>query len=290
MEKMMDWISLWNELARAYTFSHSHHKHLDSGDHWRARAQEFDGHVRRRWAKSDSSRTFILAQLDASPGATVLDIGAGTGAWAALLARRARRVTAVEPSPAMLEVLRRNLEAEEISNVEIVEAAWPHAQVGVHDFTLCSHAMYGLTDFAPFIQSIEAVTRQMCFLLIRAPTMDGVMAEAARRVWGHPYDSPNFQIAFNALLQLGIFPNVLMEDLGRWTPWVSDSLEDACDQIKRRLGLNHTSEHDTFLMELVQRRLTCADGKYVWPPGMRTALVYWQVHAEKSERLAKDRR
>jgi SAM-dependent methyltransferase len=279
---MMDWIQLWSELVRVQNCSYAHDKRLDQRDHWRERAQEFDGHVRRRWAKSDSSRTFIVAQLDALPGATVLDIGTGTGAWAAVLARHARRVTAVEPSPAMLQVLRSNLTSEKIANVEIVEDAWPQAQVGVHDFTLCSHSMYGLPDFAQFIQSIEAVTRQMCFLLIRAPTMDGVMAEAARRVWGHSYDSPNFQIAFNALLQLGIFPNVLMEDLGRWTPWVSDSLEDARAQIKRRLGLNQTSEHDVFLVELLQRRLTCVDGKYVWPPAMRTALVYWHTQKERA--------
>ncbi len=283
MEKMIDWINLWNELVRAYNASHSHNQHLDNQDRWRTRAQEFDGHVRRRWARADSSRTFILAQLDAAPNSTVLDIGAGTGAWAMLLAQHARRVTAVEPSPAMLQVLRRNLEAEKVTNVEIVEDVWPQAQVGIHDFTLCSHAMYGLPDFAQFIHSIEAVTRQMCFLLIRAPTLDGVMAEAARRVWGHPYDSPNYQIAFNALLQMGIFPNVSMEDAGRWEPWVSDRLEDARDQIKRRLGVSETSTHDDFFMDLVSRRLKYEDGKYVWPLAMRTALVYWRTQAEKSE-------
>lgn len=281
---MMDWIRLWNELVQVQNCGYAHDTTLDKQDHWRNRAKEFDGHVRRRWAKADSSRTFILAQLDANPGATVLDIGAGTGAWAALLARHAARVTAVEPSPALLEVLHRNLESEKVTNIEIVEAAWPQAQVGVHDFTLCSHAMYGMSDFALFIQSIEEVTRQMCFLLIRAPTMDGVMAEAARHVWGHPYDSPNFQIAFNALLQMGILPNVAMEDRGRWEPWVSASLEDARDQIKRRLGLIQSTAHDGFLMDLVSRRLTYTEGKYVWPPAMRTALVYWQVQKEKADR------
>jgi SAM-dependent methyltransferase len=250
---------------------------LGQRDHWRNRAQEFDEHVRRRWEQADTSRTFILAQVDAVPNSTVLDIGAGTGAWAGLLARHARRVTAVEPSPAMLEVLRNNLAIEKASNVEVVEEPWPHAQVGAHDFTLCSHAMYGLPDFARFVQSIEAVTRHTCFLLIRAPTMDGVMAEAARRVLGHPYDSPNYQIAFNALLQLGIFPNVLMEEPGSWEPWVSESLEEGCEQIKRRLGLSQSKVHDEFFLDLVRRRLTCRNGRYVWPPAMRTALVYWRV-------------
>ena len=285
MEKMFDWLGLWNELAQVQNCGYAHDQRLDKQDHWRARAKEFDGHVHRRWAQPDSSRALIVSMLDAQPNATVLDIGAGTGAWATLLARHARRVTAVEPSPAMLEMLHHNLESEKVTNVEIVEDAWPHPQVGMHDFTVCSHAMYGLADFASFIQSIEAVTRQTCFLLMRAPMMDGVMAEAARRVWGHPYDSPNYQVALNALLQMGIFPNVLMEEPGSWEPWANNSLEDARDQIKRRLGLSQTSEHDVFLMELVQRRLTSVDGKYMWPRAMRTALVYWRVQTEKSERL-----
>ena len=285
MEKMIDWIELWNELVQAQNCGYAHDQRLDKQDHWRARAKEFDSHVRRRWEQVDSSRALIVSMLDAIPNATVLDIGAGTGAWATLLARHARRVTAIEPSPAMLEVLRHNLESEKVTNVEIVAEAWPHARVGIHDFTLCSHAMYGLGDFAQFIQGIEAVTRQTIFLLIRAPTMHGVMAEAARRVWGHPYDSPNYQVALNALLQMGIFPNVLMEEPGSWEPWVNDSLEDARNQIKRRLGLSQTCEHDAFLMQLIQRRLTCVDGKYVWPRATRTALVYWRAQAERSERL-----
>jgi SAM-dependent methyltransferase len=279
-EKMMDWISLWDELVRVQNCGYAHDKRLDKPDHWQNRAKEFDDHVRRRWQQADSSRTFILSQLDALPGATVLDIGAGTGAWEMLLARHVSRITAVEPSPAMLQVLHSNLESEKITNVEIVEDTWPHAQVGVHDFTLCSHAMYGFPDFVLFIQSIAAVTRHLCFLLIRAPTMDGVMAEAARHVWGHPYDSPNYQVALNALLQMGIFPNVVMEDLGRWEPWASESLEDARDQIKRRLGLSQTTEHDDFLLDLAQRRLTREDHTYVWPRAMRTALVYWAVASE----------
>jgi SAM-dependent methyltransferase len=283
MEKMIDWIGLWNELVRVQNCGYAHDKRLDRQDHWCNRAKEFDSHVRRRWAQADSSRTLIVSMLDALPGATVLDIGAGTGAWEAFLARHARQITAVEPSPTMLGVMESNLESAKITNVEIVRDAWPHARVGMHDFTLCSHAMYGFPDFALFVQSIEAVTRHTCFLLIRAPMMDGVMAEAARHVWGHPYDSPNYQVAVNALLQMGIFPNVLMEDSGLWEPWVSDSLEDAVDQIKRRLGLSQTDQHDDFLIGLVHHRLTRENDQYVWPRAMRTALMFWRVRAETAE-------
>jgi len=55
---------------------------------------------------------FPIAAADeivASPVPTILDLGAGTGKFTALLAPRAAHVVAVEPSEAMLDVLRRRL-------------------------------------------------------------------------------------------------------------------------------------------------------------------------------------
>jgi SAM-dependent methyltransferase len=274
MQRVTDWVRLWRELVEARANRRSDQ---GRGDAWRARARRFDKQIERRWEKPDSSRATIVSQVQAHPGATLLDIGAGTGAWTALLARYARRVTAVDPSPAMLEVLQHKLADEGIDNVDVVQGAWPEAQVEVHDFTLCSHAMYGAADFPAFVRRMEAVTRRTCYLLLRAPTPDGVMAEASMHIWGQPYDSPCFQVAYNALLQIGIFPHVLMEDTGLWEPWTHDSLEDALAEVKRRFGLPEASEHDGFLLDLLQRRLERADGQVVWPRGMRSALVFWDA-------------
>jgi len=38
-----------------------------------------------------------------------------------------------------------------------------------------------------------------------------------------------------------------------------------------------TSEHDAFLLDLLQRRLHEEDGQLVWPRDMRSALLYWQA-------------
>jgi len=117
----------------------------------------------------------------------------------------------------------------------------------------------------------------MCILLLRATSPDGVRAEAARHIWGQPMDSPNFTVAYNVLLQLGIFANVQMENTGLWKPRTSASLEDALDAMHRFFSLDEPCEHDAYLMDLLQRRLTLKDGRYVWPPDVRTALVYWNV-------------
>ncbi len=282
---MTDWIELWNNLVNLREWRYQQTETPENHDRWKTRAHDFDSHVRRRWAKQDSTRTFLVSLLKAMPNSTVLDIGAGTGKWCVLLAPHAKLVTAVEPSPAMIEKMHSNLASEQIGNVEIVPARWQDASVATHDLVLCSHAMYGVPDFAQFINKMQTVTRHTCALLLRAPAMDGVMAQAAQHVWGHPYDSPNYHIALNALLQMGIFPNVLMEEPASWEPWAHASLDEALDEIKQRLRLGERTEHDDFLRDLLQRHLVWQDGKYVWPPSMRTALIFWRVNGESSPQL-----
>ncbi len=102
MDRVTDWIHLWRELVQVQATAQ---KVADPAgteqDRWRGKSKDYDTSARRRWAKPDSSRDFVVAQLDAAPGSTLLDIGAGTGSWAILLARHARKVTAIDSSPAM---------------------------------------------------------------------------------------------------------------------------------------------------------------------------------------------
>ena len=278
MEKITDWNALWRELVEIKAQSRKARKGYHSRmDVWADRAIHFKEGVKRRWAKPDSSRDFILSRIDSD--ATVLDIGAGTGDWSILLSRHAKHVTAIEPSDAMIDVMKESLAAENIKNVGIVQGSWPDVNVEPHDYSLCSHAMYGTPDLAAFVLRMAACTRRMCFLLLRAPSLTGVRAEAAQHIWGQPLDSPNFTIAYNILLQNDICANVLMENTGFWKSRTSSSLEEALESVKEYLGLSGSDEHDGYLMEMLQRRLRWDGEKYVWPPDVRSALVYWQVQA-----------
>jgi len=245
-------------------------------DHWRHKARSFSEAVKQRWAHPDSHRDFILSLVKSLSRSAVLDIGAGTGGWAVPLARNARKVTALEPSSAMIQVMRENLESEGVDNVEIIQGPWPESEMEAHDFSLCSHAMYGCSDLTAFVHAMTKATRRTCFMLMRAPAHDGTMALAALRVWGQPHDSPNFQVAYNAMLQMGLYPHVLMGAPDLWEPWENDSLEAAMEEVKHRLGLGSASEHDAFLRNLLESRLTFRDGKALWPREVRSALIYWE--------------
>ena len=273
MEKLTDWAGLWRELVEI----NDRRKEKAGGekDYWNTRVRQFDEGVRQRWSQPDSSREFFIQQLTAD--VTLLDIGAGTGSWSMLASKYARTVTAVEMSPAMTEVMRANLDENGIENVEIVDGVWPEIDVAPHDFSLCSHGMYGALDLPAFINCMVEATRRMCMLVIRVPFRDGVMGEAALRVFGHPHDSPNFVIAYNILLEMGIHANVIMEAAGLWKPWRHHSMEEALLEMKGRLGLEDDQYYDGYLMDLLKRRLSYQDGCYMWPAGVRSALVYWKV-------------
>ena len=266
------WLDLWRALVANQRHAHVA-KEGRPTDPWRDRARDFNTRVRRRLNAPDLHRDFVLARVDSTM--TVLDIGAGTGGWAIPLARKAGKVTCVEPSEAMREVLSDNVREFGLTNVEIIAGQWPGTTVEPHDVTLCSHAMYAEPDYATFIRAMLAVTRKLACLVMRLPVTDGVMGLAAQRVFGHPHDSPNFVVGYNALLELGIYPNVLVEPT-LWRPWTSPSLDDALVDIKRRLGLRGASEHDQWLAALLASRLTLTGDEYVWPAGVRSALAYWE--------------
>lgn len=273
MQPITDWAALWKELVGL------NDRWQEVGetqeDHWRNKARLFSENIEKRWSRSDSSRNFLTSKLQEAPGSTLIDIGAGTGAWACLASRYAASITAVDHSRSMIAMMRENLKKAEITNVHILQGSWPDVDVEIHDFSLCSHAVYGVSYFPRFINKMMDVTRQTCFLVIRAPKVDGLMAEFARMILGHPYDSPNFVIAYNILIEMGIYANVLVEDTGLWNGWENNSIEDALADVKGRLGLRNDPTYDVIFSRRLQDELVYAEGKYIWPQGVQSVLIYW---------------
>jgi protein-L-isoaspartate(D-aspartate) O-methyltransferase len=63
----------------------------------------------------------VLQELAVHKGETVLEIGAGSGYMAALLAHRGRSVTTVEISPELAALAKQNLAANGVTNAEVIE-------------------------------------------------------------------------------------------------------------------------------------------------------------------------
>jgi predicted TPR repeat methyltransferase len=93
-------------------------------------------------------------------GDTVLDVGAGTGRFVLALAPHVRQVTALDHSAAMLAVLRRKIEQQQVPNISLVEAAWEEAEIEPHDLVFAAWSLYRQQDLITTVQKLVAATRQ----------------------------------------------------------------------------------------------------------------------------------
>jgi len=255
-----DWLKLWRELVLAGPPTSKSEL-----------AKRYKVHARKRNERPDQLLDFILREIDGDT--TVLDIGAGSGRWTIPLAKIAKTVTAVEPSSAMVDNLRRNIASAKLNNIQITQSSWEDAIVKPHDITICAHAMYSSPDLASFVRKIERYTTRTCYLAIRLPPSDGIIGELSLSIYGRHHDSPNAIIAYNALYSIGIYANVLVEsDIYNWT---DNTFEEAFARAKRHLRLQSSITYDTLIRDTLSKRLSLSNNCYVWPDGMHSALLWW---------------
>lgn len=264
-----DWALLWRELV---TRTADSDPGRCAGDYWAGRAESFDDRLRRAGNHPDRLLEFVLARI--APDHTVLDIGAGTGGWTLPMARRAALVTALDSSASMREVLWRKIEAEAADNIEVRAGTWPDTPVKPHDHVLAAHSAYGTADLPRFVNAMTAAARRNCYLVVTCPLRDSITTRAAQELWGRPWGRPDFVVAYNVMLDMGLTPNVLM-DRASVGATRTVSLAEAMAKLKRLLGIGAMEDYDARLLEMLGEQLTPDGAGYLWPPQARAALVYW---------------
>jgi 2-polyprenyl-3-methyl-5-hydroxy-6-metoxy-1,4-benzoquinol methylase len=255
-----DWLELWRELVKS-TYNPG------SERLW----QRYEKHARKRSERPDPLLEFVKDNL--APGDTVIDIGAGSGRWSIPLAAKAKSVSAIEPSPEMSGLLRQSIDASGRDNIEIITAKWEDASIQPHDIAVCVHAMYSSSDLAGFVRKMERHARKRCYLAMRLLQADSILGELSLAIYGRRHDSANAIVAYNALFSMGIYANVMIEE-GIYR-WENASLEEAFLRAKRHLRLETEIRFDSLIRDTLQRRLDYHNNAYVWPDGMRSALLWW---------------
>jgi SAM-dependent methyltransferase len=94
-----------------------------------------------------------------------LDIGAGGGRYALPIARRARGVVAIDPSPRMRETLRAAATEFGIDNVTVVDGRWPMGEgAPTGDGALMAHVGYDIEHIGPFLDAAESAARRQLWV------------------------------------------------------------------------------------------------------------------------------
>ena len=122
----------------------------------------------------------VLQELEVGAADSAYEVGAGTGFFAALLARRARHVTSVEIHPALAELARRNLQAGGVANVTVLAGDGALAPLGEASYDVI--VLGGSTPVLPqaFLDRLNPGGRLFA-VTGDAPVMKAVLVRQAGR-------------------------------------------------------------------------------------------------------------
>ena len=174
---------------------------------WRRRA----GRYATATPRTDTQHDPFLRRLRrvTEPSSTVIDVGAGTGRFALTLAPHVRHVTAVDPSEAMLEILRREARELGVHNLETVSARWADAGNLAADVVFSASVLTLVPDAVPFLGKLEAAARSHVVLYLGAYAEDAVLDPLWRHFHGTPRaPGPSYLDALDVIRELGIVPAV----------------------------------------------------------------------------------
>lgn len=269
----MSAVQQWKSLIQAeHAQSEEMRVPAPAGDHWQDYAHLFRTNPHR-------SNDLLLNRLlkEVSLEDTLIDVGAGGGRMALPLALHCRHVTAVEPSPSMAGMLEQQAREHGIGNITLVRSSWEEAEVAPADLTLCCNVLYTIQEIGPFLRKLEShARRRVLIILYNAPPQSQIYP-LWQEIHGEERISlPSLPELEPVLAELGIAAQIemLLPQPARGF----DSLEEAEEQLARRLYLPEDSDKKARLISILPERLEeDQDGTFRirGTEPLRPALISW---------------
>jgi 16S rRNA G527 N7-methylase RsmG len=224
-----------------------------------------------------------LASLPVTEDSRVLDIGCGPGALSLMISERASHVTSVEPSPEMIGILEENIRKNEIDNITCVNKRWEDIDVqadlqGPYDVVFASCSL-GMMDMVEAIRKMVSCTSDYVYLFWIAGRnlwdiyCPGIWNSLHNKEY-HPM--PKFNVLYNVLYQMGIYPNVKVSKLNYVNRFSSfDEALNYCIPIYRISN----SEQEEQLSDYLRKVLKKNNDSFFLEAQTNHVEVWWQNKA-----------
>ena len=201
----------------------------------------------------------------------VLEIGSGPGTLTIPLAKKVKKVAAIESSEMAVKYLKKNLKESRVENVEIMNRNWMEVEdreiKDRFDLAVCSHFLWQVRDLEKHLEKMENASRKYC-AVIQPAGRDSMVKEMWTKITGERYngefDPDADYFAYPILRQWGRLVNVRLMNYG-----IERNFEQEVRYIASFIG--KYVEVDAHVKEIIEQ--------YVSEKGLRkekrSAVVMW---------------
>jgi SAM-dependent methyltransferase len=220
-----------------------------------------------------------LEAMKIPAGSRVLDIGAGPGTYAVPLAVRGCRVTVVEPSPVMREVLAQNIQELKINtSLRVIPKRWEDVTIseleGPFDVVIASYSLT-MMDIGKALEKMQACTTGVVhlFWFMTEPAWVQVNRDLWPLLHGGTFPGePQADWLWMILCEMGIYANIQIEV--KLPPPVYLSVDAAVEEFSRRLNAS-TPAHTGIIRNYFQSVLREEETGYVLGNETLGAHIWW---------------
>ena len=217
-----------------------------------------------------------------NPDFEVLDIGTGPGTLAIPIARLVRKVTALDPSKGMLDVLEESAVAEGIDNIETINKTWQgvdDAEIRERfDLVISSEVVWQFDDVGVQLMRMHDASRRYCCATLHAGLTDDVDSELWSKIMDKEYTyGVDYIYIYNILYSKGIYANVEVID----SDFIFEkSVNDAIRYYEYIFGL-HT-EVTPKVKEIIRDYIVenAVNGVYRRESEVKNAVMWWEKKNE----------
>lgn len=149
--------------------------------------------------------------MDLHRNYSILDIGCGSGIMAIPLAGMVKKITALDISSGMLDILKERTEIKRINNIRILNRDWteviPEKDLPLHDIVLASRCLSG-SGITDSLWKIDRMAKRACYITWRAGQSDNYELDTYKVLGWEFHPHPEYAVIWNMLYGLGIRANL----------------------------------------------------------------------------------
>lgn len=193
---------------------------------------------------------------------SVLDVGGGTGRFAIPIALKARAVTVIDQSPAMLAVLESQIESYKIPNITIVQGSFESISIPVMDVVFCAHVLYTIEHIEKFIKLLDLAGSHKIIVIMFERSPQSELADVWHFIHGEQRVTLPGAVEFLKILQSMGIKGVSVETV-EVAPSYYQSFDEAFEMVCQKIFVNPDSWKGQKLQRNLSDYLEDYDGKYI---------------------------